>query len=565
MLKILPRYFLRELMKTFTYAFIAVMLIIFVSFALDTMLSRGVNILRTPKVVGYLLLQSFPYALPTALLASVIMTYGRFSGDNEILAIRSSGIHLQWVTTPTVLLGVVFCFITLIVSGNLLPATEGKLRKIKEETIRILVEQLGTGRESITFSGWEIYVGERHANLVKDVLVVKTDNEAMTQLYWGKEGVFTELDQPDVFQLELKDVKSARFTADDPSDFHWMKVEKGVVPLVLGGKSETTTERPKYHGIFTLFRERRELADKIIRHSQRFPNPSKAAAALRRSIEELKGEIKSLQEDIDRGKETILKLAKGEEDAQREAQVFAKQAEEIQATLHKIESQRKELEQKIATIQAEIEGKALEIEKVKAKGETTTPEEKQQADSLAREKLELEGRLERLKSEVAELTSQIEPNQRKFKEAKSKAEELSTIASQRRELKLKAEEEMAATIEAKREREAALKEKVHMREEAKIQDTFFDVECLLHYRLALSFAPLAFVLIAIPLGIMCRHGHILVGFSIGIGLLIVYYALFTAGRVLAEGRYFYIAPSYWAADIFLATIGIVLLGRLFSR
>jgi len=34
---------------------------------------------------------------------------------------------------------------------------------------------------------------------------------------------------------------------------------------------------------------------------------------------------------------------------------------------------------------------------------------------------------------------------------------------------------------------------------------------------------------------------------------------------MAEGRYFYIVPSYWAADGLLSVVGVALLANIFKR
>jgi hypothetical protein len=98
----LQKYITRELLRGFLISFLVLMLIIFVGFALQY-IHQGLDIIQVRFIFPHLAMQSFPYSIPLSLLIAVIMTFGRLSGDNEITAMRSSGIHLQVVVTPTLL------------------------------------------------------------------------------------------------------------------------------------------------------------------------------------------------------------------------------------------------------------------------------------------------------------------------------------------------------------------------------------------------------------------------------------------------------------------------------
>jgi lipopolysaccharide export LptBFGC system permease protein LptF len=616
MLKILQRYLLRELLKTFSYVFVAILIIIFVVFALN-MLYRGVNIIKMPRIMFFLLLEAFPYSLPLALLASVIMTYGRFSGDNEILAIRSSGLHLQGIIMPTMVLATGCSLFTLFVNGNLLPATEVKLRQLQREAIHLFVEQLGLAQQTFNFPGWEIFVRSKDGDVIKDVLVIKAENEVVTEVLKGREGALKRDPASGVWQLELKDVVSARLT-DNARDLHWMKCDKGMVPIPLGRRKETGEERAKYSGLFTLFKERKALALTVLKHSQQFPDPAKLINRLWEDRDELSREIAELRDQADKMSALAGKLAEGEEASKRDADASLHRADELRQKLQQQEAQKRQLEDQVAAVKAEMnqrekerqraleavtpspgEPKSSPAEPGKDKSRSDpepgrpasdkpgpspaatasastashsapaerrprTPEEQERIDSLTRQIQELSGNLEKLKGETAQARAAIELTQREIKDLQARAEEAKDFAAKRAQAKASTEEKVASLAHEKRALEDSLTEKIRIFNEAQEQERLHEVTCVLNERMALAFSSLAFVLIAVPLGIMCRHGHILVGFSIGIALILVYYAFFITGQILAQNRYFYVIPSYWAADGLLSGAGIVLLFRLFK-
>ena len=568
MLRILPTYFVRELLKTFVYAFIAVLLIIFLAFALQ-LLTKGMSILTLPEAVPYILLLAFPYALPTALLASVIMTYGRFSGDNEILAIRSSGIHLQWVTTPTVLLGTLCSFFTLFVNGNLLPATEAKLKDLEKKKAVTVAADLMRGAQgaSLDLPGWEVVVCSADGEVLKDVLVFKSENDQVTEAIKGKKGVLCE-DQTnkDILRLELEDVDTAHITGSD-RDVQWIHCEKFVVPLPKSGRTGNLRGKPKYLGIFKLFQQRKDLARSIAAHEFKYPNPPKALTALWRQRDDCLTEIKAKDQEFKEIAKNIEKFSSGAALANKEAEKSALQAKALQSRLQKLEGDQKAAEEELIVKKADRDKKAQELKRLEepTQIEPVAPEKLQDIDQKKRDLQALDAQIEELKAAAAQLTTDIAEAQRGIKSLEASGQARQRFAATCAEQEAREKEKKEAVVREQSQAMETIARIDAQRGEAYQQKLFHEVRCLINERMALAFSPLAFVLIAIPLGILCRHGHILVGFSIGIGLLLIYYAIFMTGRVLAVGRYFYVEPSYWMADGFLAVLGVLLLIQIFKR
>jgi len=79
-------------------------------------------------------------------------------------------------------------------------------------------------------------------------------------------------------------------------------------------------------------------------------------------------------------------------------------------------------------------------------------------------------------------------------------------------------------------------------------------------KLSLAFASLSFALIAVPLALRLKKGGRSTGFGLSLFLIIIYYALFTAGQALGEKG---ILPgiSVWVPNILLGTSGCFLMWR----
>ncbi|MFH1076166.1 MAG: LPS export ABC transporter permease LptF [Pseudomonadota bacterium] len=113
MLSILQRYILKEISQFFAVSLLASTFILLVtrifSFA-DLIVTKGIN----PSYVGLLILYSMPYILmytfPVSILMSVLLAFMRLSHDNEVTAMKASGVSL-WRMLPAVAIfsGCVLC------------------------------------------------------------------------------------------------------------------------------------------------------------------------------------------------------------------------------------------------------------------------------------------------------------------------------------------------------------------------------------------------------------------------------------------------------------------------
>jgi LPS export ABC transporter permease LptG len=81
---------------------------------------------------------------------------------------------------------------------------------------------------------------------------------------------------------------------------------------------------------------------------------------------------------------------------------------------------------------------------------------------------------------------------------------------------------------------------------------------VMHERFALPFACLAFAILGLPLGIMNRRGGKASGFSLSIGIAVIYWILLLAGEnLVSQGA---ISPyvGLWIGNVFLTLLGILL-------
>jgi lipopolysaccharide export system permease protein len=118
------RYIIKEHILPFLYSLGILIFIFAMQLAvqlLDKIISKGL----APLVVLELFLINIAWvvalAIPMAILVATLMTFGRMSGDNEIMAIKASGHNLSFLIAPVFAAACIFTVLTIFFNNDILP------------------------------------------------------------------------------------------------------------------------------------------------------------------------------------------------------------------------------------------------------------------------------------------------------------------------------------------------------------------------------------------------------------------------------------------------------------
>ncbi len=117
-------YLLREILFLFLLSvgiFTFIMVLSRIGKIAELVINKGVGI----KDILLLILYSSPtylaFTLPMAFLLATVVTLGRLSGENEILALKANGVDLRRLYIPVAALGIALFFVGILNSNFLLP------------------------------------------------------------------------------------------------------------------------------------------------------------------------------------------------------------------------------------------------------------------------------------------------------------------------------------------------------------------------------------------------------------------------------------------------------------
>ncbi len=145
---------------------------------LPLLVSGQVKFGMVAQAVGLLVPFVWVFALPMGMLTATLLIFGRFSADQELTAIRASGISLLSLVTPILLLSLVLCGVSALVNLYVGPRCRVAYNDLR---YRLQAEfsssYLPEGRFIKDFPGYIFYVGKNRKGDLEDVIVFAQKNE----------------------------------------------------------------------------------------------------------------------------------------------------------------------------------------------------------------------------------------------------------------------------------------------------------------------------------------------------------------------------------------------------
>lgn len=223
-MKILAKYITRQTLVTLFFTMSVFTFVLLLARILKQLSEMLVNRQVGLDIVGWFIVLLMPnvmsFSLPMAMLAAVLLVFGRFSADNEITAMRASGVGLGRVASPVILLAVILAGLCFYINASLAPQCRFYFRtlflRIATENPMALLEE---GIPIRDFPGYEIFVGSKKANLIEEVRIMALDpkGNVTTRLY-AEKGLVKSDPVTRKLTLDLFNVTGDLRDASDPTN-----------------------------------------------------------------------------------------------------------------------------------------------------------------------------------------------------------------------------------------------------------------------------------------------------------------------------------------------------------
>ena len=204
---ILSRYVSKEFLVNFLVAFIFFFLIFFVNSILllvQRILLKNIDIMTMLQMVLLSMPQFLIYTFPFATLTGASMVLGDLGSNNELLALKSSGIAQINVFKPIIIWSLIFSLITFLVSDYLLPWTNivyrERLTMLMREMPTFEIEANGTN----TIGNIVIANTDVEDNVIRDIVMMNSDRSEENKSIISPQGEVEMIDPTRfIYQITL--------------------------------------------------------------------------------------------------------------------------------------------------------------------------------------------------------------------------------------------------------------------------------------------------------------------------------------------------------------------------
>ena len=207
----------------------------------------GLPLATAVKVLLLTMPEFLVYSFPMSMLLSTMMTFGRLSGDSEIIAMRSAGVSVYRLIVPAIALSFMITGLTFLLQESLVPAAKVEAANTLSQALK--QDKPAFKQENIIYPDYADEVGadgKKTRNLVRlfyarqfngkemtDVMVVDRSRSDVSQIINAKSGQMNLGEKTWDFSngtIYVVDPQSANSTK---SQFEHLNVYLGKTPLDL--------------------------------------------------------------------------------------------------------------------------------------------------------------------------------------------------------------------------------------------------------------------------------------------------------------------------------------------
>ena len=232
-MRLLSKYLVREIILPFIFSLLMITFVLFINFllrAIDRFLGKG---LELGTILEYLFLNMawiIALSVPMAVLLASLMTFGRMSEDNEINAMRSSGISFLSIIYSPLLLGVLVALLLTFFNNFILPEMNFRARLLSGDIYRKRPDMnIEPGIFLDNLPEYSMIIGGKSDGLMTDVRIFSKGKQQAQTSIQANSGTLGTL--ADAFLLTLYDGEIHELEVGDFSNYRRIIFETHVINI----------------------------------------------------------------------------------------------------------------------------------------------------------------------------------------------------------------------------------------------------------------------------------------------------------------------------------------------
>jgi LPS export ABC transporter permease LptF len=230
-MKLLDRYIGREILFTTLFGvsvltFVLVLGNLFKQL-LDVLINHDVPLSIILSFIAYIIPFALTFTIPWGFLTAVLLVFGRLSAENELIALKSSGISITRICVSLFFLSLACVGICLWINLDVAPRAQSNMKSaVMNLATQNPLSLFGSDHVIEDFPGKKIYVEDKNGRELKNILVYEMDKDAnVLRVIFAKKGELQT--NGEAVLLHIYDARFEQRDPDAPTDLD--KIHEGIV------------------------------------------------------------------------------------------------------------------------------------------------------------------------------------------------------------------------------------------------------------------------------------------------------------------------------------------------
>lgn len=201
----------------------------------ELVINKGVDIYSVSKLFIFMIPYLITYTLPIAALTAVLLSLGRLSSDNEIVAIKASGINLFTLIRPLLTVGIILSLLLVLFNDRVIPYAHYATRKtLIEVGAKNPTAALEPGVFINSFEKYILFIYRIEENKLYNVRIYEPQGEGKpTRTIVAKKGEFIAIPEKSAVKLKLIDGTADEPDPENPANFYKLNFKTYFITLNL--------------------------------------------------------------------------------------------------------------------------------------------------------------------------------------------------------------------------------------------------------------------------------------------------------------------------------------------
>ncbi len=235
-MRILRDHFLKEFGRTFAACLLLLLMVFLAGRGLVKMADLVFNRDVDPLLVGKLFLYTTPFLLtfviPMSVLMATLFTFGKLSHDNEITAVRASGVSIFRASLPILAAVLVLSAFSYLLSDRVASTAHYAYRRLFAQIgIESPAAALEEGTFVKKFKNFIIFVYEIDKTKLKGIRIYQPQEGGPTRTIIAERGEIISVPEKNLLILSLSHGTSDEPDARDPSKLYKLTFKSYDLPL----------------------------------------------------------------------------------------------------------------------------------------------------------------------------------------------------------------------------------------------------------------------------------------------------------------------------------------------